>query len=249
VDVQNPTLIEKAFAQSQPDVVVHASALTHVDICETNKPLARAINVEGTRHVALQAHKYKAFLIYISTDYIFSGTQGNYTERDDPNPINYYGQSKLEGERIIQHMLDDWCIARPSVIFGALPAAGKINFALWIIEKLQNKEEINIVTDQIISPTYNANLSTMILEIAQRRLSGIYHLAGATSINRYDFTIQLAKQFNLNRGLIKPALSTDMKWIAPRPQDTSLNVEKATQHLVNKPITLSEAFTELFEAR
>jgi dTDP-4-dehydrorhamnose reductase len=245
VDIRKPKQVAEAFAIAQPDVVVHASALTHVDTCEVDKPLAWMINVEGTRNVALQAHKYQAFLIFISTDYVFSGTKGEYSETDNPAPVNYYGLTKLEGESIVQHVMEDWCIARPSVIYGARPAAGKINFVLWVIEKLRNTESINIVTDQIISPTYNVNLSDMIVEIAEKRLSGIYHLAGATTVNRYELAIRVANQFDLNAALINPVSSKEMRWTAQRPADSSLNVEKANRLLNNKPMSLDTAFTYL----
>ena len=129
-DVSDKNQVEKTFKKIQPEIVVHAAALTDVDKCETNKKLAWKTNVEGTRNIAQAAKAYNTFLVYISTDYIFNGEKGQYTETDKPAPINHYGKSKLEAEKIVESLLHEYCIARPSVIYGATPAAGKINFAL-----------------------------------------------------------------------------------------------------------------------
>jgi dTDP-4-dehydrorhamnose reductase len=239
--------ITEVFNSIKPEIVVHAGAISNVDKCEENKELAWTINVEGTKHIAELSRKHKAFLIFVSTDYVFSGKKGMYTETDETKPINYYGKTKLEAEKIVRDLMSEWCIARPSVIYGSVPAAGKINFALWVLEKLRNCEKINIITDQIISPTFNTNLAEMILEVAQRRLTGIYHLSGATPLNRYDFACLLAETFQLDKNLIKPAKSEEMNWNAKRPKNTSLNVEKASRTLSKKPLKIEYALNKLKE--
>lgn len=186
-------------------------------------------------------------MIYVSTDYVFSGKKGMYTENDETKPINHYGKTKLEGEKIVRNLMPDWCIARPSVIYGSVPAAGKTNFALWVLDKLRKGEQIKIITDQCISPTFNTNLAEMIIEVAQRRLTGIYHLSGATPINRYDFACLIAETFDLNKNLIKPAKSKEMNWNAERPKNTSLNVEKASRTLTKKPLKIEDALNKLKE--
>jgi len=239
--------VEKAFKISQPDVVIHAAALTNVDKCELEKELAWKINVNGTKNIAQLSKKYNSFLIYISTDYVFDGLKGLYSEEDEPNPINYYGLTKLKGEEEVQNTLEDYCIARASVIYGSRPATGKINFVLWIIEKLRREEKIKIVTDQWNSPTLNTNLAEMLSEIIERRLTGIYHLSGATRINRYDFAKLIAKTFNLNENLIEPTSSDKLSWKARRPRDSSLNTNKAFRTLKNKPLTIEKALKRLKE--
>jgi len=110
--------ITEFFNSIKPEIVVHAGALSNVDKCEENKELAWKINVEGTQHIAELSRKHKAFLIYVSTDYVFSGKKGMYTENDETKPINHYGKTKLEGEKIVRNLMPEWCIARPSVIYG-----------------------------------------------------------------------------------------------------------------------------------
>ena len=240
-----PENIIEVFNSIKPEIVIHAGALSNVDKCEENKELAWKINVEGTRYIAELSRKHNAFIIHVSTDYVFSGNKGMYTESDRTNPINYYGKTKLEAEKIVQNLIPECCIARPSVIYGSEPAAGKINFALWVLNKLRKGEQLRIITDQIISPTYNTNLADMILEIAQKRLTGIYHLSGASPLNRYDFACLLAETFNLDKNLIKPATSEEMNWKAQRPKNTSLNVEKASRVLNKKPQKIEDALNQL----
>jgi len=247
LDICDKNALNKIFRDVKPEVAIHAAALTNVDKCEEDRPLARKINVDGTRNICELTNKHGAFLIYVSTDYVFSGEKGLYKETDETKPINYYGITKLKGENTVKTMLDEWAIARPSVIYGSTPAAGKVNFALWVLEKLKKEESIRVITDQYVSPTLNTNLADMILEVAERKLTGTYHLAGATPIDRYSFAQLLAEKFELDKNLIKTAKSEEMKWKARRPKNTSLNVEKAIRTLKNKPIKIEEAIRRLKE--
>ena len=241
LDISNKDAVEKAFRKIRPEAVVHAAALTNVDKCELEKELAWKINVEGTENIAKLCKKHDAFLVYISTDYVFDGKNGMYKETDKPSPINYYGLTKLKGEEKVKAIADEFCIARTSVIYGSIPAAEKINFVLWLLEKLRRKEKVKIVTDQWNSPTLNTNLASMILEVIERKIIGTYHLAGATRISRYEFAKLIAKNFELDEQLIMPTLSNQFKWIAKRPKDSSLNTQKAHQVLKNKPLEIEKA--------
>jgi len=245
LDITDGTALKQIFDKTKPDVVVHSAALTDVDKCEEEKDLAWKINVEGTSNIAELCHEHNCFLVYVSTDYVFNGEKGNYTETEQTAPINNYGLTKLKGEEEIKQSKAEYCIARTSVIYGSIPAAGKVNFALWLIEKLRKKEETKTVTDQWNSPTLNTNLAEMILEIVEKRITGTFHLAGATRLSRYEFAQNIAETFNLNENLLRPTSSEKMSWIAKRPKDTSLNIEKAKHTLNNKPLQISEALSRL----
>jgi dTDP-4-dehydrorhamnose reductase len=246
-DISNKSQVSKALARIKPEAIVHAASFTNVDKCEEDRYLARKVNVEGTKNIVESSELHNSFLVHVSTDYVFSGEEGMYKETDEPAPINNYGLTKLEAEKIVTASSLDWCIARPSVIYGSTPAAGKDNFALWVLNKLEKKEPIRIITDQWVSPTLNTNLSEMILEIIERKLAGIYHLAGATSINRYEFATRIADTFQLDKTLITPTKSRDMKWLAKRPKNTSLDIDKASKTLRNKPINIQDALKKLRE--
>lgn len=244
LDVTNREAVKDSFRKIKPDAVIHSAAMTHVDRCEENQRQATLVNVEGTRNVADEAAKHGSYVVYISTDYVFSGEIGGYKETDKPNPINHYGVTKLEGEKIIS-AYPEHCIARPSVIYGSRPAAGKDNFVLWVIKQLRDRKPIQILTDQHVSPTLNTNLAEMIYEVMERHLKGVYHLSGATAISRYDFALKIAKTFELDQSLIIPATSDKMSWAAKRPMNSSLNLEKASKTLRCKPIEIDEALNRL----
>jgi dTDP-4-dehydrorhamnose reductase len=243
-DVSNKELVDQAFRRVKPDVVVHAATLTDVDKCELNKELAWKINVEGTRNIVEAAKSEGSFLIYISTDYVFNGEKGNYSELDTPNPINNYGLTKLKAEELVNAQ-PEYLIGRPSVIYGSTPAAGKVNFALWLIETLRKGERVKIVTDQWNTPTLNTNLAEMTLEAAERRLTGTFHLCGVTRVSRFQFAQLIAETFDLDKTLIDPVLSSEFKWPAKRPMDSSLDTSKAQRTLKNKPLEIHEALKRL----
>ena len=247
LDITNKAQVETALKKAQPDVVVHAASLTDVDKCELNPKLAMKINIKGTDNIVQALKKINAFLIFISTDYVFNGEKGYYTETDQPSPINYYGYTKLKAEEHVKTINSKYCIARTSVIYGATPAAGKTNFALWLLDKLNKKERARVFTDQWNSPTLNTSLAEMTLEIAERNLAGIYHLSGVTRISRFEFAILLSKTFKLDTNLIIPTLSTELSFPAKRPQDSSLNTSKAQQTLGNQPLQIDEALKKLKE--
>ena len=230
-----------SISKIKPEVIIHTAALTNVDDCEANKELAYKINAEGTRRIAELATELGAFIVYVSTDYVFSGDKGLYKEADEPNPIDYYGYTKLLGEQYCDS------VARPCVIYGAKPASGKVNFALWLVKELKNKEKIKIVTDQYVTPTLNTNLAKMLLEIAERRLKGIFHLAGKERVSRYEFALRIATKFGLDEDLILPSKMADMGWLAARPKDSSLDTAKASRCLNEKPYDLDTALTMLKE--
>ena len=240
LDLTNQNEISKVITKLKPEAIIHTAAYTDVDGCETNRDLAWKINAEATKQIAIASAKINSHITYVSTDYVFDGEKGLYTEEDETNPISYYGHTKLKGEEFIKEYAINWCIARPSVLYGWLDH--KQNFATWLINSLNQKKEVKVLKDQYVSPTLNTNLAEMLLEIAQRKTLGILHTAGGTRVSRYEYALKLAEVFNLNMDLIKPAKIDEMSWKAKRPKDSSLNVNKATALLNKKPLTLNQAF-------
>jgi dTDP-4-dehydrorhamnose reductase len=245
VDITDKEKLQAEIQKIQPDGIVHAATLTDVDKCETNRELAWKINVEGTKNVVEAAKAAGAFLLYISTDYVFDGEKGYYKETDLPSPVSYYGYTKLKAEEIVKKTLEKYCIGRTSVIYGATPAAGKINFALWLLNKLRSGEQLKVFVDQWNSPTLNSSLADMTLEVVERKLTGIYNLSGASRISRYNFALSLAKTFGLDQSLLAPTRMKDLSFPAKRPTDSSLDTTKAQQTLKNKPLQITQALERL----
>jgi len=244
LDLTDREKLLQVIPQCKPDAIIHTAAYTNVDDCEVNRDLAWKVNIEATKHIAMASTGINSHLIYVSTDYVFDGEKGFYIENDDPNPINYYGYSKLKGEEFVRQYAEEWCIARPSVIYGWAPVH-KQNFATWLLNNVNQGKEVRVLTDQYVSPTLNTNLAEMLIEIAERKVTGILHTAGSTRVSRCEFALRLAEVFNLNNDLIKPAKMDEMLWKAKRPRDSSLNVSKALALLNQKPQELSQALQSL----
>ncbi len=242
-DLQNLDTFSRLMNKVQPDIIINLAAMTNVDACETQREEADKVN----HLVVSQISKFldnnpNSYLLQVSTDYVFDGERGNYSESDEPNAISWYGMTKLLGEQeLLKCKSSNWCIARTSTPFGIHNK--KQSFPIFVIKSLRNNQEINILIDQVTSPTYADNLSNMLLEIVQKKITGIMHVSGSTQITRYDQALQIASKFNLNEKLVRPSSIKEMKWKARRPRDSSLNVAKACSILERKPIGFNEALS------
>jgi dTDP-4-dehydrorhamnose reductase len=243
LDILDKEAVNKCFTEESPDVVIHTASLTDVDLCEEKPDLARYVNEIATQNIAQTCRQTGSFLVHLSTDYVFDGQRGHYGEGDAPNPINEYGRSKLAGERQVALQCQSYCIARTSVLFG-WGRTHRHNFATWVHEKLSAGQRVNVVSAQYASPTLNTNLARMLIEVADRRINGILHLAGRTRISRYEFAVLLARKFGFNENLLTSVQAEVTQWKAKRPFDSSLNVSKAQEILDNKPPTLQEELNE-----
>ena len=243
LDILKKDKIKNILQSIKPDVVIHLAAITDVDLCERQKELAVLVNTKSTEILAQESSKQHAYFVYMSTDYVFDGKEGMKNEKDVPNPLNFYGKSKLDGEIALNNLITPYTIIRTSTPFGLHPK--KKSFALWITENLKSKKEIRVLSDQYTSPTFVPNLSKMLIEVVTKQITGIIHLAGSTRISRYDFAEMVADKLDLDKTLLKPTKMTDMKWDAQRPQDSSLDVSKANQILDVKPQKIEQSL-ELF---
>lgn len=247
LDLRNNNQVVETLKRIKPDAIVHTAALTDVDRCERDHELAKAINYDATRTIAKSARELGAFLIYISTDYVFDGKRGRYNEEDVPGPINFYGQTKLMGEQAVRELLTDYLIARTSVIYGSTPSSGKVNFALWLLDSLSSGKTVNVAANQFVSPTLNTNLAEMVIECLERRVKGILHLSGASRVSRLEFALELCRIWSFNPSLINPVDTSKMNWYAPRPKDSSLDVTKASSVLMKKPASIKDSLNRLKE--
>ncbi len=245
MDLQNHTMISDVLSEVKPNIVIHLGAMTGVDLCEKNESDAFDINSKATEVIAKKCSEFNSFLIYVSTDYVFDGQSGMYNEDDLPNPISVYGKSKLDGEIAVQSFASDWCIARTSTPYGV--HSTKKSFPLWIIDTVKRNKKVHIVTDQMTSPTYVPNLSKMLMEISEKKITGIIHAADTTRISRYSMAELIFDKFNLDKNLLKPVITNEMKWDAKRPKDSSLNVTKASSLLDNKPQPLEQSLNKLHD--
>ena len=208
----------------KPDIVVHTAAHSSVDVCETNHKVADTLHVDITQDIANICAELNSKLIYISTDAVFEGQfNKKYTEEDKPNPINYYGKTKLEAEKVVLGSDSKNTILRTSVIYGWHK---KSRFTNWILDALRAQKIVDPFIDQYNTPTLVDDIAKSILLIITLGISGLYHTTGKTCINRYEFAVELANSFGYDKNLIKPVTSLEKKQDAPRPMSTCLNSSK-----------------------
>jgi len=241
-------LIEKI----RPRVIINTAAVTNVDFCETHKDVAQSVNVDGVKNVADAVRKTQSRLIQVSTDYVFDGRVGHYEEADTPNPVQYYGKTKLEAEKIVSN-LPNFAIARPSVIYGWAPllSNGEIgsskpkNFAMFVLDKLKRREPVKAIRDQYASPTFADDLGEALLRLARAQENGIFHTAGRSCQSRYEFAVRLAEVFGYPIGQIEPVYSSEFKQIAERPKNSCLRVEKTERFLGTTLFSVERGIKEM----
>ena len=225
MDITDRSAVLVSFAGIKPDAVVHCAAMTGVDACELDKEKAWSANVGGTANI-VDACRNGIKLFFISTDYVFDGFIGGYKESDTPNPLNFYGKTKLAAEWLVSQ-LESHVIIRTSVIYGA----NKSNFMTWVIGSLQKGIEIKLFTDQLNSPAHNSDIAAFIEAALGKDANGIFHVASPEGANRYEIGMKICEIFGLDKNLIVPVTSLQLAQAAKRPMDATLSTEKAYDEL------------------
>jgi dTDP-4-dehydrorhamnose reductase len=243
IDMANPDSIRSVVREHQPNLIVNATAFTDVDKAESNPDLAMAINGTGPGILAEEARRLNGALIHYSTDYVFDGTKGEpYTEEDEPNPINVYGETKLAGEKAVQEVGGAYLIFRTSWVYSLRRPC----FVTKVLQWAREQETLRIVDDQISSPTWSRTLAEATAQIiAQGRgtpldyiqeKSGLYHLAGCGSCSRYEWAKAIiAQSSTLRVKEILPAKSDEFELTAVRPMHSVLDLSKIRERFFNTP--------------
>jgi dTDP-4-dehydrorhamnose reductase len=221
LDVSDPESVTSVLDETRPDAVVHAGAFTNVDAAERDRELAHEINADGTENLARACAARGVRLVYLSTEYVFDGTAGPYRETDPVNPIGWYAETKLAGERAVRAAGGSWAIARTTVVYG-YAAHVRANFVLWLVGQLREGKRVRIVEDQIGSPTLAENLAEMVLALAASNVHGVFNTAGADVLSRLDFSRRIAETFGLDAGLIDATTTAALGQAAPRPLQAGL---------------------------
>jgi dTDP-4-dehydrorhamnose reductase len=225
LDFTDAEAVKRLIANMRPDVIYLPAAMPHVDWCERHPGDSAAINVKGPCNVISALTGTGIKLVYYSSDYVFDGENGPYTENDLPNPVNVYGLQKLEVEDEIIRKMTNYLILRVTVVYGwEYPVK---NFAHRAINNLRCGHSVKVPADQMGNPTYVANLAEASRELALDRHTGIFNLAGAANVSRYEFAVALAGAFNLNPLLIIPVSTNEAGQAAKRPLRAGLIIDKA----------------------
>ena len=214
LDITNELQVKKIFQKEKPDIVIHCAAYTNVDKAEEEQELAKKINVKGTENIASACKNINATMVLISTDYVFDGNKKTkYLPEDTPNPINVYGQTKFEAEKVVQKICDKYYIVRTSWLYGH---HGK-NFVETMINLAQNNQQIKVVNNQIGCPTWTVELSQALCDLLEEQPDyGTYHICGSGETSWYDFAKEIFKYTKINVNL-SPCTDKEYKTVAKRP--------------------------------
>ncbi len=240
LDITRLEDVENVMRKTKPDTIINTAAMTQVDQCETEKEKCWLNNVTAVENLVTVCTKTTMRLIHVSTDFIFDGTQGPLDESAKPNPLSYYGESKLAAELVIQKSNIDWAILRTVLVFGVTKDMSRSNIVLWVKKSLEEGKTINVVNDQWRTPTLAEDLAMGCYLAAQKKAKGIYNISGYEMMTPYDIAIKTAEFFGLDKSLIKQTDSTQFKQPAARPPKTGFIIDKAKKELGYEPRSFVE---------
>lgn len=240
MDITDAQSVARVFAITQPEVVVHAAAMTQVDDCELDPGQCERTNVQGTAHVLTEAEIYSRHFIYISTDFVFDGEKGNYSEDDDLKPVSYYGFTKMQAEALVQTGDMPWSIVRTCLVYGNVLQGTRSNIISWVRDSLQQGKRIRVVSDQYRTPTYVEDLAKGISLIIDRKAEGVFHISGKDLLTPYDMAVKTAELLQLDQSLIEKVDASSFTQPGKRPPRTGFNIEKARRELGYEPLSFNK---------
>lgn len=241
LDITDAVQIAAVFNAFSPTVVVNTAAMTNVDACEENEKQCRLINVEAV-NLLFEASKHcGAHFIQLSTDFVFDGEKGNYSEEDERNPLSIYAQSKVDAEDVLLNSeYLNWSILRTIIVFGQAENLSRSNIVLWAKSALAEEKPLSIVNDQFRAPTWADDLAWACIRTAQLKAQGIFHIAGPETMSIYDLVCRIARFHGFKTDSITPVSSTTLNQKAKRPPKTGFKLDKARKILNYKPMTIEE---------
>jgi len=245
MDILDPANVRAVIEKYQPDSIIHTAALTNVDKCHEQKELAHQLNVEAVRTLVEICSEYDIQLIHLSTDFIFDGANGPYDEQDTPNPLSYYGMTKLEAEELVKNAQCKWAIVRTIIVYGIVNEKSRSNIVLWAKEALEKGDPINVVNDQWRMPTLAEDLAEGCLLIAEQDAHGIFNISGKEMMSISELVDKVARFWGLNKALIREISSASLNQAAKRPVKTGFILDKAINELGYKPHSFEQGLALL----
>ena len=240
IDVTDKEKLKTSLLEIQPNFIINTAAMTHVDVCETNKEDCDLLNIDVVKWLAEVSDEMSAHLIHISTDFIFDGEKGYYKETDTPNPLSYYGLSKLKSEEVLINSKIDYTILRTILVFGKVYDMSRGNIVLWVKSMLEQNKEITIVDDQFRTPTYVEDLAIACKISMDKKATGVFNISSNKLLSIFEIAQQIAEVFGLNKTLIKPISTSTLNQTAPRPAKTGFDLSKTNEVLEFFPKSFKE---------
>ena len=247
LDITNNYAVAKLISREKPQVVINTAAMTNVDLCEDENKYCDALNVEAVRYLADACVKVDAHLIQISTDFIFDGENGPYKEEDRPNPLSYYGLSKLKSEQLLQEHAVKWTVLRTIIVFGVGENLSKGNIVLWAKGALEKGDPLNIIDDQFRAPTLAEDLADICILAAKKKVFGIFNASGKDIMSIYEIVERIAKHYGNSTENLNKISTATLKQKAVRPPKTGFILDKSINELGYNPHSFEESLAIIDE--
>ena len=243
LDITDNDEVQRVMVEQMPDVVINTAAMTNVDMCEDKKDACDALNVNAVQYLADACQKIDAHLIQISTDFIFDGEDGPYTEEDKPNPLSYYGLSKLKSEQLLQAHAVKWTIVRTIIVFGTGEKLSKGNIVLWAKGALEKGDPLNIIDDQFRAPTLAEDLADACILVLKKKAYGIFNVSGKDIMSIYEMVERIRKYYGLDTTNLSRISTSTLNQKAKRPPKTGFILNKAKSVLGYNPHSFEECLS------
>lgn len=248
LDITDEKAVLSVIERFKPNVVINTAAMTNVDACEVDRENCWKINVDAVQYLLNACEKTGAKLIHLSTDFVFDGQNGPYSEGDKPNPLSYYGESKYASEQLlVKSNYRNWAIARTIIVYGTGENMSRSNIVLWAKGALEEGKELTIVDDQFRSPTWADDLAMGCWLIAEKDATGIFHLSGKDFMSILELVRRVAVFYNLDASKVTPVKSDSLYQAAKRPPITGFVLDKAIDELGYNPLSFEEGLKQLKE--
>ena len=240
LDVLDLDRLNELVERYRPDSIIHTAAMTNVDACEAERAKCYALNVQSVKNLIDVCQIRDIQLIHLSTDFIFDGENGPYTEEAEPNPLSYYGETKLESELILKKSSCRWAILRTIIVYGIVNDMSRSNIVLWAKGALEKGESIHVVNDQWRMPTLAEDLAACCLLAVKKNASGVFNASGKDLMSILEIVERVADHYGLNKSLIKAISAESLNQVAKRPKKTGFILDKAIVELGYSPHSFEE---------
>eukprot|EP00388_Colpodella_angusta_P016183 GDKJ01040104.1.p2 GENE.GDKJ01040104.1~~GDKJ01040104.1.p2 ORF type:complete len:302 (-),score=29.52 GDKJ01040104.1:1261-2166(-) len=247
MDITNAEQVAEVIDKIQPNAIIHTAAMTNVDQCEFEKDLCWAMNVKAVEYLVEACEKHNIYFCHLSTDFIFDGKTGPYSEEAQPSPVSYYGWTKYAAEEVVRRSTCRWSIARTVLVYGIVSDMSRSNIILWVKKSLEEGKNIKVVTDQFRTPTLAEDLAKGCWLMTDKEAKGIFHISGKDFLTPYEMAIKTADFFNLDKSLITEADSSNFTQPAKRPPRTGFILDKAIAVLGYHPVSFEEGIAVVAE--
>lgn len=232
MDLLDKTSVLTVLRQIAPDIIIHTAAMTNVDACELQQEECDQMNIEVVAHLMDYVKPNDVYFVHLSTDFIFNGEKGTiYKEEDTPNPVNHYGQSKLDSEELIISAGIRYAILRTILVYGLVDANDRGNIVLWVKNSLESGQDIRVVTDQLRMPTYAEDLAEACWLAVKAEAQGVYNVSSNELMSIYEIALAVADVFDLDKKLIHPVETSALSLPAKRPLSTGFDLNKSIREI------------------